>query len=151
MRTVLVAIDQSDTAERVVEFVNEFFDHDRVDVVGINVAPTPSPWVPPAMGWGGLYSWGNVNRFGDEQRELELQREAEARARDAVRTSGLRDADAIGEVGDPVHAIERAAEHLDVDVIVVGSDDRGFIDRMFTRSVSKDIVANAGRPVLVVR
>jgi nucleotide-binding universal stress UspA family protein len=151
MHTVLVAIDQTDAAERVVGFVNEFFDPDDVHVVGINVAPMPSPWVPPAMGWGGLYSWGYVNRYAVDGIDIDESRHTgEASAERTVRESGLRDAEAIGDVGDPIAAITSAAEELDVDVIVVGSDDRSFLERMLSRSVTKDLVSHSDRPVLVV-
>ena len=65
--------------------------------------------------------------------------------------SGLEDAQAVGEVGDPVDAIERAAQELDADLIVVGSNDRNFLQRLFSPSVSKGLVEHADRPVLVVR
>jgi nucleotide-binding universal stress UspA family protein len=52
--------------------------------------------------------------------------------------------------GDPADAISRAAEAKDVDLIVVGSGDKGLIQRWFGRSVSEDLTRELPRPVLVV-
>jgi nucleotide-binding universal stress UspA family protein len=64
--------------------------------------------------------------------------------------SGLTDAVAVGELGDPVDAIIGAAEARDADLIVLGSNHRGLLQRVFERSVSKTVVKLADRPVLVV-
>jgi len=44
-----------------------------------------------------------------------------------------------------------AGDDHDVDVIVVGSHDKGWLDRLLTGSVSEGIVRGAHRPVLVVK
>ena len=47
-------------------------------------------------------------------------------------------------------AVLRAAEERHVDVIVVGTEERGWFDRLLRPSVSKEIVKQAHVPVLVV-
>ena len=44
----------------------------------------------------------------------------------------------------------RAADELHVDVIVVGTEERGWLDRFLRPSVSKEIVRHAHVPVLIV-
>ena len=75
---------------------------------------------------------------------------AEANARHVARESGLAGAELVGEEGDPAAAVLRAAEERAVDVIVVGTQDRGWFDRLLHPSVSKEIVKHAHVPVLVV-
>jgi nucleotide-binding universal stress UspA family protein len=151
MRTILVAIDESEATERVVDFVNRFFTSDE-RIVGINVAPRPTPWVPPSLGWGGLYSWGHVNRYASDPLVIDEQRHhAEAAATATVLRAGLEGADTKVEFGDPVAAIDDAAHEVDAELIVVGAGHRNLLQRMFTRSVSKGLVDQADRPVLVVR
>jgi nucleotide-binding universal stress UspA family protein len=52
--------------------------------------------------------------------------------------------------GDPVDAISRRAAELAADLIVVGSNQRGALDRLLVGSVSEGIMRRAETPVLVV-
>ena len=61
------------------------------------------------------------------------------------------DAEVIGDVGDPAYAIIQAAHQHGVDVIVVGSHTHSWFSRLFTGSVSSDLVREADIPVLVVK
>ena len=69
---------------------------------------------------------------------------------EVVERTGLVPDETIVEVGDPVSTIIDAAITHDVDLIVVGAHDKGFLQRVFTGSVSQDVVRNAPTPVLVV-
>jgi nucleotide-binding universal stress UspA family protein len=53
-------------------------------------------------------------------------------------------------VGTPVPTIEKAAEDVDADLIVVGARGHGLIDRIVGSTASK-VVNHANRSVLVVR
>ena len=57
----------------------------------------------------------------------------------------------MGEVGDPAHAIVRAAAACGADVIVVGSHDRSWLSKLFTPSVAAAVVSESSIPVLMVR
>jgi nucleotide-binding universal stress UspA family protein len=148
---VLVAVDESEASERVARFVNGFFSPAEAELVGLNVARATTAWVPPAVGWGAMYPWAypytdHVWPTDAEEVRTEVQDEAEA----AVVDSGLTDAVAVGELGDPVEAILRAAHERDVDLIVVGTNHRNLLQRASEPSVSKAVVRESGRPVLVV-
>src|SRR5918995_1205074 len=82
--------------------------------------------------------------FGDEAEYLAVN------VANVADQSGLPDATAVGEEGDPASAILRAAEERGVDVIVVGTEERGWLDRFLRPSVSKEIVRQAHVPVLIV-
>jgi nucleotide-binding universal stress UspA family protein len=73
------------------------------------------------------------------QEAVELAGQAEVRAQP------------IGAVGDPATAILQVAETQRIDVIVVGSHERSWFDRLFHGSVAADVVRKANVPVLVVK
>ncbi|MCU0273697.1 MAG: universal stress protein [Acidimicrobiales bacterium] len=157
MRTVLVALDETDVSEHVARFVNRFFDPDDTRILALNVATARVPWIP-AVPWGGMWGWGypdpgfatGYRTYGDEAIEDALAAEEHEATRTVVE-SGIEGAEAIAARGDPVTAINRAAEQHDVDLIVVGTRDRGALQRVVFGSVSDDLVHHAERPVLVVR
>jgi nucleotide-binding universal stress UspA family protein len=49
-----------------------------------------------------------------------------------------------------VEAIARAAEDENADLIVVGSTDKGFLQRLIGGSVSQRLARSTTRPVLIV-
>ena len=99
------------------------------------------------MIWGGLYAWPY-----DVRPELlvEAEREAEKKSERTVLDSGLQEAKPIIAVGDPVVAIQRAADERNVDLIIVGSHDKSLLQRIISPSVSRELAHHPTRPVLVV-
>ena len=69
-----------------------------------------------------------------------------ARAEEA----GLDNARVLMRHGDPAGAICAAAEEHDVDVVVIGSHDKGVLQRLLDPSVAHAVVQGTYRPVLVV-
>jgi nucleotide-binding universal stress UspA family protein len=63
----------------------------------------------------------------------------------------VEEAKLIGDVGDPARAILEAAHEHGVDVVVVGSHDRSWLSRLFSKSVSTEIVKRADLPVLLAK
>jgi nucleotide-binding universal stress UspA family protein len=53
--------------------------------------------------------------------------------------------------GDPAGTIERLAEELGADMVVVGSRGLGSVERFFQGSVSEHVAANAKATVVVAR
>ena len=67
-------------------------------------------------------------------------------------TSALRtgDGETVGEIGDPADVITSAAVERSADVIVLGTHDRSWFDRLLHGSVGKDVIEHSLVPVLVV-
>jgi nucleotide-binding universal stress UspA family protein len=150
---VLVAVDEGETAQRVAEFVNRFFGDLDVDVLAVNVGRAPAAWIPPAVGWGGLYPWPYPYpdpRLADPGYLDRAQAEAELESERVVFDSKLKDAQTIVEFGDPAEAISRAATERNVDIIVIGTGDKNLLQRLVTPSVSRELAQHADRPVLIV-
>ena len=54
------------------------------------------------------------------------------------------------ELGDPAERLLEVAEQRDADLLVVGSRERGFLERLLGRSVDEAVVRRAERDVLLV-
>jgi nucleotide-binding universal stress UspA family protein len=155
MRRILLAVDESDASQRAAAFVDRFFGDLDVAVTAVNVARSPigsasrMPYamVPPVP-FGGVYTWPLTGTDQEALRADEQRAELEARTVAAGKAPPGTDVDVT--FGDPVDAIALAAEDHDADLIVVGSEHKGTLQRWFGRSVSDDLTHDAPRPVLVV-
>jgi len=77
---------------------------------------------------------------------------AERTASDVALEAGLPDARPVATEGrDPAAEIVSAARDYQADVIVVGSHERGWFQRLFGSSVSGTVVRDSDVPVLVAR
>ena len=156
MTRVLVAVDDSEGSVRAAEAAHRLFGDDA-EYLAVNVTNVVDlasiPWY--GAGWGAPYAapYGAVWPYRGaavEAGTADSEEVARAHAREVADESGLTGAIAVGEEGDPALAIVRAAEERNVDVIVVGTAERGWLDRLLNPSVSKEIVKQADVPVLVV-
>jgi nucleotide-binding universal stress UspA family protein len=149
VKRVLVAVDDSDASHRAATFVNYFFDGMDVEILAVNVAPAEVPWIPAGVIWGALYAWPYDN-WAVQPEIVEAEQEARKKSEQAVLNSGLQEAKPIVEIGDPVVAIQRAADEQNVDLIIVGSHDKNLLQRIISPSVSRELAHHATRPVLIV-
>ncbi|HZA79299.1 MAG TPA: universal stress protein [Acidimicrobiales bacterium] len=156
MKRVLVAVDETEASRRAAEFVDRFFAGMDVSITAVNVARQPVEWLP-ATPYGGVFAWPWPYRAGADAAgaEEELAQEAVRRAEVRGEAIAAAQAPAGAEIevvfGEAVDAISAAAEDENADLIVVGSNDKGFLQRLFGGSVSERLAREAPRPVLVVR
>jgi len=100
-----------------------------------------------------LVSLGYVNDWADEQcidADPIAFAHAMSQAQSVVTSSALPDAEPIGDTGDPAMTIVDAAHAHQVDVIVIGHEDRSWFSRLVEGSVSKNVIRESDIPVLVV-
>jgi nucleotide-binding universal stress UspA family protein len=149
MTTVLIAIDQSEASQIAAEAATAIFGPDA-RYLAINVAADPQL---DSYVWGDVYGYpyppvipANPEPVDDAEAIASARHAASALAAEA----GIAQATAIGEVGDPVEAIVKAAEDHLVDVIVAGWHERGWVRRLFEDSVSEGLVKASPVPVMVV-
>jgi nucleotide-binding universal stress UspA family protein len=158
MTRVLVAVDDTEGSVNAAEAAHRLFgesaEYLAVSVTNV-VDMAAVPWY--GAGWGAPYAapYGAVWVYrsdvtADPDGAAEGEHVAETQAREVAEQSGLTDARALGEEGDPAEAVLRAAEEHHVDVIVVGTQHRGWFDRLLRPSVSKEIVRSSTVPVLIV-
>jgi nucleotide-binding universal stress UspA family protein len=150
MTKVLLALDDTDGARRAAEAAHALFGDDA-EYLAVYVASDPE--ATSSMAWGSVYGYpfaaapvplDAVARSAADVVDT-AQAEASRRAADAGVT-----AEPIGEVGDPAHAISRAASDHGVDVIVVGHAHRGWLRSLVDPSVTDDLLGVATTPVMVV-
>jgi nucleotide-binding universal stress UspA family protein len=163
----MIAVDGSDLDRRLADEARRLFGSDAefwaVNVHNPRDTTLPGgPVVAPmyggaAIGYGMAYPYvapypydvatapaGGVDRRGPQE-------ERERVAGTAATQAGLDDAEIVPEGGDPSEAILRAAEQHRADVVVIGSHERSWWQRLIDPSVSSDVVEDARIPVLVVR
>jgi nucleotide-binding universal stress UspA family protein len=152
MPLILLAVDETPESIEAVRRARSLFGPDAT-YLAVSVADQPVPWFPTPLVWGGVYPYVPYDpvpgpdvvssageAIGDRARETAHQVAAQAGVAAA----------AVGDVGDPVAAILRAADDHAADAIVVGSSDKGWWRRLVEGSVSDDVVRSATQPVLVV-
>jgi nucleotide-binding universal stress UspA family protein len=136
---VLVALDERPISRRAAREAARLFP-DALFLV-VNVTRRGVPWVVRGP-FGAVYSSRSDDFAADELDEDTLTATAEA--------VGLEHIEALALEGDPATAICEAAEAHDVDIVVVGSHDRGVLWRLLDPSVAQAVVRGTYRPVLVV-
>jgi nucleotide-binding universal stress UspA family protein len=146
MKTIVVGYDDSDAARRALERAVELAEAFRARLVVTSVAeplaglaapvgPTPElaplpPSAPP------------VDTSELHLRELDAARRF-LEGRDV-------EADLVLRRGPPAESIVELADERGADLIVVGTGEPGFLERLLAGSVSEDVTRSAHCDVLVV-
>lgn len=153
MTKVLIAVDSSDTSIRAARTAHNLFGDDAEYTV-VSVAPLdPVIWGEDTLAWGTPYSMVRppMGSLLDLPRVTTMIEQAAQIARNVADSADVSGARAVGDDGDPVEAILAAASAYEVDVIVVGSHDRGWFTRLLSPSTASAVVRRADLPVLVAR
>ena len=159
MTTVLVAVDDSDTAAEVARRAHGLFGDDASYLV-MHVGEQPFA----GMTWGYPYliqapglmyyptAWpvAPTTASGVDTAASSGVNLAEQQATDVANAASLGGATAVGTVGDPASAILRAGHEHHADVIVIGSHDRSWFSRLVKGSVEHDLTRDADLPVLII-
>jgi nucleotide-binding universal stress UspA family protein len=139
---ILICYDGTTGSERAIKVAAALLGPRRAVVLDIGVPITPAE------------SLASVSSVVPGQAFEELnQADALERARSGAefaRHAGF-DAEARSEISAPTwEGIVNVADEIDAPVIVIGSRGQSGARELFNGSVSHDVAAHAGRPVLVV-
>ena len=162
MKTIVVGYDGSDAAERALVRAADIaraFSARLVVVTVSQLATVPAPVsafeptagpVPPAVPGpvspGGTVPLPEPVALRDAE---ELARRQLERARGSLASRNV-EAEYVVELGDPAERLLEVAEQQDADLIVVGSREHGFLERMLVRPVDEALARRAERDVLLV-
>jgi nucleotide-binding universal stress UspA family protein len=165
MKLIVAGYDGSDAAERALGRAAEIAQAFSarllvVSVTGLGQVPvrvpafgTAAELIPPTAA--GPVATGATVPLPDYQPEQappepdELARRQLERARMSL--AGKRvEAEYLVELGDPVERLLEVTEQRDADLIVVGSRERGFLERLLGHSVDEAVARRADRDVLLV-
>jgi nucleotide-binding universal stress UspA family protein len=141
MTHVLVATDGSGQSLKAARHVRALFPPPALDRVSVVAVVRPLAAVPFA------------SDFGEEEHAARDQDLAGLSFRAAAEEAAERIAhvDAFVRAGTPADEIVRAADDLDVDLIVVGGRGKGAVEAMLLGSVAYRVLHHAPCPVLVTR
>lgn len=149
MSRVLVAIDGSEAAAAAAARAAALLgpDHDYLVVEAVHV---PMPVATAAVGISPGYAAG-VGSSPELLRSAGERALAEGRAdaAGAIRRMKVK-ARPVVETGAPIDVIREAVTSRHVDLLVIGSHGKGLAERVFTGSVSHQILKDPPCPVLVV-
>lgn len=142
MKKIVIATDGSPSALEAVEYGLELAADQGAEPIVVHVAPATE--VIPVAGYG---------MGGPVAVPHELDEYDRASLDEAVEIAARRGLEAKTEllVGNAAHAIVAYADSVDADLIVVGSRGHGAIAGALLGSVSRRVLHEAKRPVLVVR
>jgi nucleotide-binding universal stress UspA family protein len=136
MKTIIVGYDGTETSERALSRAG-----DLAAAFSSNVVVTSVAHLMSATAHGG----GSVDPTDPpEEHEALLER-----ARAALADRGLQAETQLG-VGDPAEAIVQLAEERGADLIVVGTREPSFFERLLGQSVSAAVQRHARCDVLIV-
>jgi universal stress protein A len=140
-RTILVATDFSEHADYALEYAAQLAS--RLDAtIHLVHAITIQPMGVPEMGV--AYSAITIETMTKQAQDALDARVARYRDRVAIAPTRL-------EVGDARDVIDRAAEQLGADLIVMGTHGRRGIRRILLGSVAETVVRTAPCAVLTIR
>jgi nucleotide-binding universal stress UspA family protein len=147
MKTIVVGYDGSDPAKRALERASSLAEKLGSKLVVTSVAEpvavADDPYVPgDAIGLAAPAIVPVPDR-AEASRELQEARE--------LLKGRTHDAEYVATVGDAAQGIIEVADKHDADLIVVGTREPGFIDRVLGGDVSEAVSRRSHRDVLIVR
>jgi nucleotide-binding universal stress UspA family protein len=141
MKRILVATDGSPSSTEAVALGVELAAEHRAELDFVHVVPLVD--VVPARGFGAI-GGAFPHEVGEHDRTLLDEAAAVAAEHEVASTIALLR-------GDTVDEIVAYADSHDIDLVVVGSRGRGAIAGGLLGSVSRGILGESKRPVLIVR
>ena len=160
MDTILVGYDGSEAAERALSRAAELAEALAarlvvVSVFGLGGLPGPELEAIPPLPLGGPLPGGGTIPLSavDPESMHELEELARRRLEDARTTLSGRglEADYVAKLGFPADVLLEVADEREADLIVVGSREHGFLERLLARPVEEAVARRAERDVLLVQ
>jgi nucleotide-binding universal stress UspA family protein len=151
-KTIVVGYDGTAPAEHALRRAAEYARVFTAKVVVVSVAaPQPVPEVGAAGAFGLLpyagYAAGDSGRVVERDEQLWEQHRERVQALFAEADLQLEFA---GVAGEPAQELVDAAEQHRAELIIVGTREPSFLERLFGGSVSQDVARRARCDVLIV-
>lgn len=143
-RTILIAVDGSDDADRVLEAATEFDPRADERFHVVTVIP---PMIDGVSGLGGSLA----ANWPVQEMEASLRREIADSVRERVARFGIPPERVSVRYGRPASEIHAEAQQLGADLIVVGSHGRRGFARVLLGSTANAVLHGARCDVLTVR
>lgn len=148
MKTILAGYDGTRPAERALERAGELAKAFEAKILVVSVAP-PDPL--PSIGAFGLMPYYEPTSPSMPSKQANDALWQQHRERVEVLFAGLDvPVEFVGLAGVPAEAIVELADQQAADLIVVGTREAGFLERLFGGSVSEGVARHAHCDVLIV-
>ena len=141
MEKILIAIDGSPASDEAVEFGVELAAEQNAAVIFVHVVRLLD--IVP-MTCFGMAAGARPHEVTEEEKQPLVEAKAAAEHQGVHATAKLL-------IGDAVDEIVACADNLDVDLIVIGSRGHGDLTSALLGSVSRGVVSESKRPVVIVR
>lgn len=144
-KTIVVGFDETERAQRALERAAELAEAlgARLVVTTVAVPPIPLFGVEAALP-------STPAHFAEASAEaLELAEQHLERARTLLAGRKL-ETEFVLEVGSPAERIVAVAEERSADMVVVGSSEGGFLERLLNEDVGDDVARESRRDVVIV-
>lgn len=163
MKTVIVGYDGSEASDRALARAADVASAFSARLIVVSVsnwadvtvpAPALEPVGPVMMQPGGpvavpVPGYRPEDLGGQQPDPEQLSRRCLEQARAALAQKDVR-AEYVAEVGDPADRLLALAEQRAADLIVVGSREHGFLERLLGRGVEATVARRADGDVLLV-
>jgi nucleotide-binding universal stress UspA family protein len=144
MQTVLVSFDESEPAERAVARAADLAEAFDATLVVVAVAEAPLPGSPFDV------LPGAPERLASEAtEEFDLADQRLERARRLLEERTVR-VEFVPDIGSSAKRILEVADQWAADVIVVGVEESGFLERLLEGDEAEDLAHRTRRDVLIV-
>lgn len=140
MKRILVTTDGSPSSAEAVAFGVELASEHEAELIFVHVVPTLDVVPSSGFGIGGAFP----HEISERDHSLLEEAAAVASEHEVFATTALLR-------GDTVDEIVAYADSHDVDLIVVGSRGHGAVAGALLGSVSRGVLGESKRPVLIVR
>ena len=141
MEKILIAIDGSPASDEAVEFGVELAAEQNAAVIFVHVVRLLD--IVP-MTCFGMAAGARPHEVTEEEKQPLVEAKAAAEHQGVHVTAKLL-------IGDAVDEIVACADNLDVDLIVIGSRGHGELTSALLGSVSRGVLSESKRPVVIVR
>ena len=148
MKTILVGYDGTPSAERALVRAAELAKAFDATVVVVSVVGFEPLVAAGAFGLAPYYALGTGEESAVRADE-ELWKQHRERVEGLFAGAGVA-VEFAGRVGRPVEEITELAEEQQADLIVVGTSEPGFLERLFGGSTSQGVARRARCDVLIV-
>jgi len=143
MKKILIAVDESACSAEAVKFGVELASEHEADVIFVHVAPATD--IVPIAGFGMAVAMPRMPHELNAYDRAPLEEAEQIAEQHGVRASSEL------LVGDPADAVVGYADSQNVDLIVVGSRGHGALATALLGSVSRSVLSDSKRPVVIVR
>lgn len=140
--TVVIAVETGDLLESVLARASQFTQGATVKIVSV-IAPLTQVFPAPEAAAGMSWSFAELTE--------EIKQQTQTKITEAAEAAGFNAQSLSLHIGEPRDEIIAAAKGCDADLIIMGSQNRGALNRMMLGSTARGVLNHTPCDVLICR